>query len=263
MKIQTKKLLAVILSTILLVTVLAIPVLAAYPSSPNQPGDLKIMSGTVIGNAEGWPPDNPNPDVGAWAAFDGDEYSFFDPLGAGDGYCGMKMSEPYILKEIRIHPRENFLNRFNGAAIYGFNADVDPADFNRSKGTLIWESMDDASDFEWQIIKEDKFKVKGEAFTHFAYYNDNIHGDVGEVELWGVTLASTAAPEPAPVVEAAPAAVVEAAPAAAPAPAPAPAAVAPAAVTSVPATGNTGIIVAFAALAAVTFVTTKAIKRKR
>ena len=253
-----KKLVAFTISTVLLAMLMVIPALAAYPASPNQPAGLAIITGTPIGNEEGW---GENPDVGAAAAFDGDEYTFFDPLGPANGYCGIKASEPYVLKEIRIHPRDGFLNRFNGEAIYGMNADVSAEDFDGSQATLIWESSEEAADFEWQIITEDQFLVKDQAFTHFVHFGVfSDHGDVAEVEFWGVTEASLAPePEPEPVAaveEVAEAPVVEAAPA--------PVVAAPVANTA-PATGNSsvGIVIALIAFASTAVITTKAIKRQR
>ena len=186
-------------------------------------GAIKLQ-GEFIGSEMGW---GDNANAGRAAAFDGDVASYFDPYGAGDPdtYCGMKVSEPYTLTEIRIHPRSGFLDRFEGAAIWGFNDDV----FDPAKATLIWESEDAAEELTWQIIPASKFKVKDTAFTHFAYFNEVKHGDVAEIELWGIPASGlpvggggdenpheaanndSAAPAPAPA-PAAPAPVPEAAP---------------------------------------------------
>ena len=242
-----KKIIALTLSTVLLAMLMIMPVFAAYPSSPNHPAGLQIMMGELIGNDSGWPEDNPNPDTGRHAAFDGDEYTFYDAYSVGRGYAGVSLSEPYILREIRIYPRQDQLARFDGAMIIGMNDLVTWDEFDRDKGTVIWESMEPADPDMWYIIKEDQFNVKDQAFRYYVYYRDMDHCDVAEVELWGVTAASLAAPEPAP--EAAPA-PVEAAPApvvAAPAPAPV------AAPVAVPQTGVTSLAILGVIGAAVTF----------
>jgi hypothetical protein len=140
------------------------------------------MNGVLIGSETGW---GGNTKAGRDAAFDGDISTFFDPTNPNDpdDFVGMKMSEPYILTEIRIHPRPDFGDRFEGASIWGFNGDV--LDLNTA--TLIWESDEGVEKGEetWQAIPASKFLVKDAAFTSYAYYNDAKHGDVGEVELYG------------------------------------------------------------------------------
>jgi len=139
------------------------------------------LQGALIGAETGW---GENVLAGRGAAFDGDPATYFDPAEKGDPeyYCGISVSEPYILTEIRIHPRDGQLPRFNGASIWGFNGgEFDPY----GSSVLIWESDEGAEDFVWQVITSDKFLVKDQAFTHFAYFNEVEHGDVGEIELYG------------------------------------------------------------------------------
>lgn len=140
------------------------------------------LQGELIGSEMGW---GENANAGRAAAFDGDPATYFDPTTPSDpaDYCGISVSEPYTLTEIRIHPRDGQLGRFNGAAIYGFNGgEFDP--FGTS--TLIWESDMPADEFVWQIITKDNFLVKDQKFTHYAYFNGIDHGDVGEIELYGI-----------------------------------------------------------------------------
>ena len=68
----------------------------------------------------------------------------------------------------------------------------------------------------------DQFKIKDTGYRYYRYYNELMHGDVAEVELYGYSkaAAAAAAAEPEPVVEEAP---VEAAPEPATEPAPEPA----------------------------------------
>jgi len=192
------------------------------------------LAGTLIGSETGW---GGNTKAGRDAAFDGDIATFFDPTNPNDDtdFVGIQVSEPYVLTEIRIHPRKGFLDRFEGASIWGFNGDV----FSLDTATLIWESEDAAEEETWQVIPASKFKVKDVGFTHFAYYNDIKHGDVAEVELYGnpvnAPAATPAAPDaPAPAVDT---------PAPAPTPAPTPS-------TNAPKTGDVGMVALVAVMLA-------------
>ncbi|MBQ3860186.1 MAG: laminin G domain-containing protein, partial [Clostridia bacterium] len=69
----------------------------AAPTYPSSGAEGDIINGTVIGNAEGW---GGNADAGAAAAFDGNPATFFDPLGVGDGFCGIDAGESYILDKV-------------------------------------------------------------------------------------------------------------------------------------------------------------------
>ena len=233
-----------------------------YPASSKSEGiaaptDGTIMIGTLIGAEGGW---NDNPDVGRTAAFDGDVSTFYDPAAKAnpEHYVGVKMPEAYVLTEIRICPRTNYSSRFKGAAIWGFNGDV----FDPDKATLIWESDDPSDEVEFQVIKPAQF-IDGtnKGFTSYAYYNEQEHGDVAEVELYGKPAAGAAAtatetPAPAAVTK-------DDTPAPAPA-APAPAAPAPAQTSSTPAprTGDMSIVITLAVLIATAFVTIKLTREK-
>ncbi|MBR5741972.1 MAG: LamG domain-containing protein, partial [Firmicutes bacterium] len=87
----------------------------SYPSS-GESGNLLV--GKVIGNETGW---GGNADAGAAAAFDGNPDSFFDPLGKGDGFCGMEFDSPKVLEKVVILSRSGWNARFNGARIDGSN----------------------------------------------------------------------------------------------------------------------------------------------
>jgi len=157
-----------------------------YPASSLSEGIAAptkgtLMTGDLIGSAEGW---GGNVDAGYDAAFDGDTMTFFDPTAASDPttYCGLKTDKPYILTEIRICPRDGFLDRFNGASIWGSNDDV----FDPTTATQIWVSDAAADEAVFQCITSDKF-IDGAntGFTHFIYFNQVNHGDVAEIELYG------------------------------------------------------------------------------
>ena len=148
---------------------------AKYPSSGvSVPDGSVIINGTVIGNETGW---GGNAATGAAAAFDGDINTFFDPLGTGDGFCGMDAGKPYILTKVAIHPRDAQLGRFYGGTIQGSN--------DGEEWTDIWMSLDEATEWTWQEVEADEFDESGVAYRYYRYYNMLSHGDVAEVEFYG------------------------------------------------------------------------------
>ncbi len=148
---------------------------AKYPSSGvSVPDGSVVINGTVIGNETGW---GGNAATGAAAAFDGDINTFFDPLGTGDGFCGMDAGKPYVLTKVAIHPRDAQLARFYGATIQGSN--------DGEEWTDIWMSLDEATEWTWQEVEADEFDESGVAYRYYRYYNMLSHGDVAEVEFYG------------------------------------------------------------------------------
>ena len=148
---------------------------AKYPSSGvSVPDGSVAINGTVIGNETGW---GGNAATGAAAAFDGDINTFFDPLGTGDGFCGMDAGKPYILTKVAIHPRDAQLARFYGATIQGSN--------DGEEWTDIWMSLDEATEWTWHEVEADEFDESGVAYRYYRYYNMLSHGDVAEVEFYG------------------------------------------------------------------------------
>ena len=210
---------AITLALILTVVSVAEGVGDAYPSSGFTPPEgSAIIKGELIGNETGW---GDNADAGRAAAFDGDIFTFFDPLGVGDGYAGIDAGEEYVLTYIVIHPRENWNSRYDGAEINGSN--------DGENWDLIWMNEDgEAAEWEWQKIPADQFKIKEPCYRYYRYFNELQHGDVGEVELYGYSKSGAAAAAAEPEVAAVEEAPVEAAPEpapvaeAAPVPAPAP-----------------------------------------
>jgi len=166
--------------------------LSAYPASGLKPAEGEILTGEIIGLAEGW---GGNAATGAHAAFDGDINTFFDPLGTANGWAGIDAGQEYTLTKIVIHPRADNLARYYGAEIDGSN-DPDFADY-----TPLFISVDEAAEFDYIEIDAADFDDIG-SFRYYRYYNTMSHGDVAEVELYGVPTAGAAAPETeAPVVE--------------------------------------------------------------
>ena len=149
------------------------------------------MNGELIGAVGGW---GDNPATGRAAAFDGDLGTFFDPAAQGNPeyYCGMQMENEYILTQIQICPRSGFLDRFEGASIYGFNDDV----FDPETATLIWKSGAAAGAAVFQVISADMFiEESNTGFKNFAYFNPVKHGDVAEIVLYGLPVIPPPPPE--------------------------------------------------------------------
>ncbi len=143
----------------------------SYPAS-GESGN--IMIGTVIGNETGW---DGTEGSGAASAFDGKANTFFDPLGQGDGYCGMQMSETYILEKVAIlsrHVDTDYNSRFKGAQIQGSN--------DGENWTSLWQSDTTGTAPEYYIVTEFENNT---GYTMFRYFNDADHGDVAEVEFYG------------------------------------------------------------------------------
>ena len=142
---------------------------AGYPAS-GESGNF--MMGKVIGNETGW---DGTAASGAASAFDGKPETFFDPLGVGDGFCGMEYDEPYILEKVAILSRSTFLDRFAGASIEGSN--------DGEEWETLWESDDVApSATEYNIVTEFENNY---GYKMFRYINWINHGDVAEVEFYG------------------------------------------------------------------------------
>ena len=144
---------------------------AGYPAS-GESGNF--MMGKVIGNETGW---DGTASSGAASAFDGKAATFFDPLGVGDGFCGMEFDEPYILEKVAILSRSGWLDRFAGASIEGSN--------DGEEWETLWESDDVApSETEYNIVNEGDIE-NNYGYKMFRYINYVNHGDVAEVEFYG------------------------------------------------------------------------------
>jgi hypothetical protein len=148
-----------------------IEVAPAY-TYPNSGTEGNLINGTVIGNETGW---GDNADAGAAAAFDGNPATFFDPLGVGDGFCGMDAGESYILDKVAILSRDGWADRFAGAMIQGSN--------DGENWTTLWTSdAAAASTTEYTIVTEFENNT---GYSQFRYFNETNHGDVAEVEFYG------------------------------------------------------------------------------
>ena len=138
---------------------------------PGSGADGNLINGTVIGNAEGW---GGNADAGAAAAFDGNPGTFFDPLGVGDGFCGMDAGESYILDKVVILSRDGWNDRFVGAMIQGSN--------DGENWTTLWTSDTTGTNPDYFTVTEFENNT---GYSQFRYFNETNHGDVAEVEFYG------------------------------------------------------------------------------
>ncbi len=153
------------------------PVTYTYPASGT---DGNLITGEIIGNETGW---GDNAAAGAAAAFDGNPATFFDPLGVGDGYCGIKAAEAYTLDKVAILSRDSYGDRFLGAMIQGSN--------DGENWTTLWTSdAAAASTTEYTIVTDFENNT---GYSMYRYYNETSHGDVAEVEFYG-TIAAAATP---------------------------------------------------------------------
>ena len=139
-----------------------------YPASGTEGN---AITGTVIGNATGW---GDNADAGAAAAFDGNPATFFDPLGVGDGFCGIDAGESYVLDKVVILSREGWNDRFPGAMIQGSN--------DGENWTTLWTSDTAGTNPDYYTVTEFENNT---GYSQFRYYNETNHGDVAEVEFYG------------------------------------------------------------------------------
>ena len=155
-------------------------VAAPVVSYPSSGADGDIINGTVIGNAEGW---GGNADAGAAAAFDGNPATFFDPLGVGDGFCGIDAGESYILDKVVILSRADWNARFPGAMIQGSN--------DGENWTTLWTSDVEGTNPDYYTVTEFENNT---GYSQFRYFNETNHGDVAEVEFYGKP--GSAAPAP-------------------------------------------------------------------
>ncbi|MHB1150828.1 MAG: discoidin domain-containing protein [Eubacteriales bacterium] len=173
----------------------------SYPSSAQAPSTGSILGVSLVGYENGW---GDNAAAGRAAAFDGDINTFYDPMGTGDGYCGVDCGEPYILTQVNIHSRSGYLDRYLGAMIQGSDDDAN--------WTTLYTADAAAPDFVWTIIPASDLS-DNTGYRYYRYYNETSHGDVAEVEFYGLSVSGVpeAAAAEAAVVEPAAAAETDAA----------------------------------------------------
>lgn len=168
-----------LLLTLALTFCTALSISAAYPASTEhgcyKPEEGVLVEGTLIGTPS-WSGSSYDSFDKAW---DGDPYTYYDPQNGAseDSYTGIETDEPYVITEVRILPRESWLDRFEGAEIQGSN--------DGEEWYTIWESSLPAKKWEYACYTGVRIDCPEEGFTMFRYVNTYTHGDVAEIELYG------------------------------------------------------------------------------
>ena len=166
--------------------------LYGYPLGTSIAGPVKL-TGEVIGEETGW---DGTTGTGASAAFDGDRYTYYDPtaMAADYAYAGIALDSPQILSKVRIMPREGWTARFNGASIQGSD--------DMKTWTTLWTSTGEAESWSWQVITEFE---DNRGYQYYRYWNGVEHGDVAELEFYGLSaegyVPPTMAEQSTPVTE--------------------------------------------------------------
>ncbi|MCR4905157.1 MAG: discoidin domain-containing protein [Clostridiales bacterium] len=148
--------------------------LYGYPVGTAVAGPVKLR-GEIIGEETGW---DGSAGTGAAAAFDGDRYTYYDPTtrAADYAYAGIALDSPQVLSKVRIFPRENWTARFRGASIQGSD--------DMKNWVTLWTSTEEAEAWEWQTITDFE---DNRGYQYYRYWNGVEHGDVAELEFYGVS----------------------------------------------------------------------------
>ncbi len=158
----------------------SVSVYAAYPASTDygcmKPEVGELIEGDLFG-ASSWSGSDYDSFERAW---DGEPYSYYDPSsGATDAcYTGIQTYDPYVITEVRILPREGWLDRFYGAEIQGSN--------DGEEWDTIWKSEITAKEWKYHTYTGARIDCPKEGYTMFRFVNTQSHGDVAEIELYGV-----------------------------------------------------------------------------
>ncbi len=164
---------------LVLILCISLPIYAAYPASTKhgcfKPEEGILLEGTLIGTPS-WSGGTGDSHDKAW---DGDPYTYYDPQNSASdaSYTGIETDEPYVLTEVRILPREGWLNRFEGAQIQGSN--------DGEEWFTVWESKMPAKEWKYACYTGVRIDCPPEGYTMFRYVNLFEHGDVAEIELYG------------------------------------------------------------------------------
>lgn len=180
-----KRYVRLFLSLVLIFGICAsVAIYASYPASTDY-GNFKPEAGELIeGTLIGTPSYSGGTHDTYDKAWDGDMYSYFDPqTGATDScYTGIEAYEAYIVTEVRILPREGWLDRFQGAEIQGSN--------DGEEWETIWKSERPASEWKYYCYTGSRIDCPEEGYTMFRYVNQYTHGDVAEIELYGTPVSA-------------------------------------------------------------------------
>lgn len=144
----------------------------------------------------------------ALMAFDGDPETFFDPVEPStDYFCGVDLGEgkAYQLTEVRILPRNEWADRIVGGAVQGSNdgkswtsiVHIDgvenaPAGLNYHCITPYAVYSEEYAELECENLDLRGYWVGEGSYRYYRYVNLNgQHGDVAEIELYGVEANAT------------------------------------------------------------------------
>jgi len=142
----------------------------------------ELLEGEIIGDLIG---NDGTETTGRTAAFDKDPNTFFDPvLGIDYYYCGLDTETPHILTKVRILQRPGYPHRFKGATIQGSNDMV--------KWYNMYTSDHVAQEGEWEEVTDFECNI---GFRYYRYVNKTEHGNVAELEFYGVDGQLASSPE--------------------------------------------------------------------
>ena len=160
-----------------------------------------LLKGTVVAGYNGESHCWANGTANASGAFDGDTSTFFDPYEATtNSWAGLILDQAYELTEVRVMPRESFLDRMKGASIQGSNDGVnwvtivyieqqaDGADYHIfTPATVTDQAYIDAGYTDYS-----QYWVGSGSYTMYRYVNlEGVHGDTADIELYGVPKEAT------------------------------------------------------------------------
>lgn len=147
---------------------------SGYPSSGAEvPDGSVLLNAWVIGEEAGY---SGNTAQGCRAAFDGEASTFYNPASTAvqSSYCGIAADGIHILTQVCVLPREGWQQRLEGAQIQGSN------------DMAVWHTLyrfeDVPEELRWNIVTDFKNNT---GYRFFRYYNDELHGDVAELEFYG------------------------------------------------------------------------------
>ena len=162
-----------------------------------------LLKGTIIAGvgADGshcWSNGTDN----ASKAFDGDTSTFFDPFAQNaTSWAGVILDQAYELTEVRIMPRESFLDRMKGAIIQGSNdgekwvdivhitQEADGADYH----IFTPAPVTDQAYIDAGYTDYSQYWVGSGSYSMYRYIHldEEKHGDTADIELYGVAKEAT------------------------------------------------------------------------
>jgi len=147
---------------------------SVYPSSGiSVPEGSQLLTGAIIGEETGF---ENNPNEGRTAAFDGSADTFYNPSvsPSNEAYCGIELSDTYILTCVCVLPRAGCQRRLDSAWIQGSN--------DMSEWHTLYCFSDVPNERQWNAVYE---FTENTGYRYFRYINFSHHGDVAELEFYG------------------------------------------------------------------------------